>query len=123
MHDAHPQVFVQRQPARSLHITSERYRYSESRNTQSDADDSARAAHARRCEDERRPLIVASLAKLAFGALIMTGDTAPLAMTMGDPAGIGPELALAARRDRSANAPFVVFGAPGVLAAAARRAG
>jgi 4-hydroxythreonine-4-phosphate dehydrogenase len=63
------------------------------------------------------------LAKLAFGALIMTGDTAPLAMTMGDPAGIGPELALAAWRDRSANAPFVVFGAPGVLAAAAKRAG
>jgi len=53
----------------------------------------------------------------------MTGDTAPLAMTMGDPAGIGPELALAAWRDRSANAPFVVFGAPGVLAAAAKRAG
>ena len=52
----------------------------------------------------------------------MTGDK-PLAMTMGDPAGIGPELALAAWRDRSANAPFVVFGAPGVLAAAAKRAG
>ncbi|MBV9909808.1 MAG: 4-hydroxythreonine-4-phosphate dehydrogenase PdxA [Hyphomicrobiales bacterium] len=53
----------------------------------------------------------------------MTDDMAPLAMTMGDPAGIGPELALAAWRDRSASAPFVVFAAPGVLAAAARRAG
>ena len=29
----------------------------------------------------------------------MTGDRPPLAMTMGDPAGIGPELALAAWRD------------------------
>ena len=53
----------------------------------------------------------------------MTGDRPPLAMTMGDPAGIGPELALAAWRDRSASAPFVVFAAPGVLAAAAKRAG
>ena len=53
----------------------------------------------------------------------MTGDMAPLAMTMGDPAGIGPELALAAWRDRTPGAPFVVFAAPGVLAAAAKRAG
>jgi 4-hydroxythreonine-4-phosphate dehydrogenase len=52
----------------------------------------------------------------------MTGDMAPLAMTMGDPAGIGPELALAAWRDRT-GAPFVVFAAPGVLAAAAKRTG
>jgi 4-hydroxythreonine-4-phosphate dehydrogenase len=52
----------------------------------------------------------------------MTGD-APLAMTMGDPAGIGPELALAAWRDRTPSAPFVVFAAPGLLAAAAKRAG
>jgi 4-hydroxythreonine-4-phosphate dehydrogenase len=44
-------------------------------------------------------------------------------MTMGDPAGIGPELALAAWRDRAPGAPFVVFAAPGVLAAAAKRAG
>jgi len=51
----------------------------------------------------------------------MTGDGPPLAMTMGDPAGIGPELALAAWRDQSA--PFVIFAAPGVLAAAAKRAG
>ena len=53
----------------------------------------------------------------------MTGDTTPLAMTMGDPAGIGPELALAAWRDQTPGAPFVVFSSPGVLAAAARRAG
>ena len=53
----------------------------------------------------------------------MTGDKAPLAMTMGDPAGIGPELALAAWRDRTGGAPFFVFAAPAVLAAAARRAG
>ncbi len=53
----------------------------------------------------------------------MTGDKPPLAMTMGDPAGIGPELALAAWRDRTPGAPFVVFAAPGILAAAAKRAG
>jgi 4-hydroxythreonine-4-phosphate dehydrogenase len=52
----------------------------------------------------------------------MIVDTPPLAMTMGDPAGIGPELALAAWRNR-AGTPFVVFGAPGALAAAAKRAG
>ena len=53
----------------------------------------------------------------------MTGDQPPLAMTMGDPAGIGPELALAAWRDRTPGAPFVVFAAPGILAAAAGRMG
>jgi 4-hydroxythreonine-4-phosphate dehydrogenase len=53
----------------------------------------------------------------------MTGDQPPLAMTMGDPSGIGPELTLAAWRARASNAPFFVFAAPGVLAAAARRAG
>jgi 4-hydroxythreonine-4-phosphate dehydrogenase len=51
----------------------------------------------------------------------MTGDIPPLALTMGDPSGIGPELALAAWRDRTASAPFVVFAAPGILAAAAKR--
>jgi 4-hydroxythreonine-4-phosphate dehydrogenase len=51
----------------------------------------------------------------------MTGDKPPLAMTMGDPAGIGPELALSAWRERTP--PFVVFAAPGVLAGAAKRAG
>jgi 4-hydroxythreonine-4-phosphate dehydrogenase len=53
----------------------------------------------------------------------MTGDMAPLAMTMGDPAGIGPELALAAWRNQTHGAPFVVFAVPGILAAAAKRAG
>ena len=53
----------------------------------------------------------------------MTGDMAPLAMTMGDPAGIGPELAVAAWRDGTPGVPFVVFAAPAVLAAAAKRAG
>jgi 4-hydroxythreonine-4-phosphate dehydrogenase len=53
----------------------------------------------------------------------MTGDAPPLAMTMGDPAGIGPELALAVWRDRTLVAPFVVFATPCVLAAAAKRAG
>ena len=53
----------------------------------------------------------------------MTSDKPPLAMTMGDPSGIGPELALAAWRDRASNAPFFVFAAPGILAAAAGRAG
>jgi 4-hydroxythreonine-4-phosphate dehydrogenase len=53
----------------------------------------------------------------------MTGDPPPLALTMGDPSGIGPELALAAWRARTAGAPFVIFAAPGILAAAAKRAG
>jgi 4-hydroxythreonine-4-phosphate dehydrogenase len=53
----------------------------------------------------------------------MTADATPLAMTMGDPAGIGPELALAAWRDRTPTAPFVIFAAPGLMAAAAKRAG
>jgi len=53
----------------------------------------------------------------------MTGDPTPLAMTMGDSAGIGPELALAAWRERRPSAPFIVFAAPQILAAAARRAG
>jgi 4-hydroxythreonine-4-phosphate dehydrogenase len=53
----------------------------------------------------------------------MTGDKPPLAMTMGDPAGIGPELALAAWRDCTRAAPFFVLAPPAVLAAAARRVG
>ncbi len=53
----------------------------------------------------------------------MTGDQPPLAMTMGDPAGIGPELALAAWRERRTSAAFFVLAAPALLAAAARRAG
>jgi len=53
----------------------------------------------------------------------MTGDKPPLAMTMGDPAGVGPELALAAWRESTPSAPFFVLAAPAVLAAAARRVG
>jgi 4-hydroxythreonine-4-phosphate dehydrogenase len=53
----------------------------------------------------------------------MTGDKPPLAMTMGEPAGIGPELALAAWRDRTRTAPFFVLAPPAVIAAAGERAG
>jgi 4-hydroxythreonine-4-phosphate dehydrogenase len=53
----------------------------------------------------------------------MSGDEPPLAMTMGDPAGIGPELALAAWRERTTSAAFFVLAAPALLAATARRAG
>ena len=49
---------------------------------------------------------------------------APLAMTMGDPAGIGPELALRAWLARGArSSPFFVFADPAALAALARRLG
>jgi len=51
----------------------------------------------------------------------MTGERPPLAMTMGDPAGIGPELALATWRDRNPSAPFFVLAAPALMNAAARR--
>jgi 4-hydroxythreonine-4-phosphate dehydrogenase len=51
----------------------------------------------------------------------MTGEQPPLAMTMGEPAGIGPELALAAWRERSPRAPFFVLAAPAILASTARR--
>ncbi len=52
----------------------------------------------------------------------MSHDRPPLAMTMGDPAGIGPELALSAwsRRGRG-DAPFYLIAAPAHLAALARR--
>jgi 4-hydroxythreonine-4-phosphate dehydrogenase len=54
----------------------------------------------------------------------MTGDRPPLAMTMGDPAGVGPELALAAWRKRKpGDAPFFIFAAPAYLAAVAGRTG
>jgi 4-hydroxythreonine-4-phosphate dehydrogenase len=53
----------------------------------------------------------------------MTDGRLPLALTMGDPSGIGPELALAAWRDGTPNAPFLVFATPGILAAAAKRMG
>jgi 4-hydroxythreonine-4-phosphate dehydrogenase len=54
----------------------------------------------------------------------MSLDKPPLAMTMGDPAGIGPELALAAwgarRRD---DPPFYVLASPAHLSAVAERVG
>ena len=54
----------------------------------------------------------------------MLSDKPPLAMTMGDPAGVGPELALAAWRDRSrGDAPFFILAAPALLAAVAARIG
>ena len=54
----------------------------------------------------------------------MTRDAPPLAMTMGDPAGVGPELALAAWRDRSpGDPPFFILAAPAFLAAVAARIG
>ena len=54
----------------------------------------------------------------------MTAEKPPLAMTMGDPAGIGPEIALAAWRARKAgDPPFFVLASPALLSAAAKRAG
>ncbi len=54
----------------------------------------------------------------------MMGERPPLAMTMGDPAGIGPELALAAWRQRAAaDAPFFVLSSPARLAETAQRLG
>ncbi len=49
----------------------------------------------------------------------------PLAVTMGDPAGIGPDIILAswAQRTTRAVSPFVVFGAPEVLTQRARQLG
>lgn len=45
-------------------------------------------------------------------------------MTMGDPAGIGPELALSAWRGRApGDPPFFILAPPAILAAAAKRAG
>ena len=53
----------------------------------------------------------------------MTGDKPPLAMTMGDPAGIGPEIALEAWRARVAGAPpFFVLASPELLFATAKLA-
>ncbi len=54
----------------------------------------------------------------------MTAEKPPLAMTMGDPAGIGPEIALAAWRAREAgDPPFFILASPALLSAAAKRAG
>ncbi len=48
----------------------------------------------------------------------MTRSQKPLALTLGDPAGIGPDITLLAWRDRHTTAipPFVLLGDPGVLA-------
>jgi 4-hydroxythreonine-4-phosphate dehydrogenase len=54
----------------------------------------------------------------------MTAETPPLAMTMGDPAGIGLELALAAWRASEAGSPrFFIFAPPKLLSETARRLG
>ena len=54
----------------------------------------------------------------------MTDGKPPLALTMGEPAGIGPELALAAWRLRSpVDAPFYVLAAPSHLSGIASRIG
>ena len=54
----------------------------------------------------------------------MTSDKPPLAMTIGDPAGIGPELALSAWRARArGDAPFFVLAPPGLLRSLSKRLG
>ncbi|OAP40581.1 4-hydroxythreonine-4-phosphate dehydrogenase [Sinorhizobium glycinis] len=49
----------------------------------------------------------------------------PIALTMGDPAGIGPDITLAvwARREAQATAPFLFIGDPSVLSARAKELG
>ncbi|QEN90364.1 4-hydroxythreonine-4-phosphate dehydrogenase PdxA [Labrys sp. KNU-23] len=47
----------------------------------------------------------------------------PIALTMGEPAGIGPELIVMAASTRHEAAPFFVYGDPGLLSARARRIG
>ncbi|MEY9781824.1 4-hydroxythreonine-4-phosphate dehydrogenase PdxA [Sinorhizobium fredii] len=49
----------------------------------------------------------------------------PIALTMGDPAGIGPDITLAvwARREAQATAPFLFIGDPAVLSARAKALG
>ena len=47
----------------------------------------------------------------------------PLAVSLGDPAGVGPELIVEAWAQRASQAPFFVTGGAGVLAAAAARRG
>ncbi|MET0257379.1 MAG: 4-hydroxythreonine-4-phosphate dehydrogenase PdxA [Methylobacterium sp.] len=55
---------------------------------------------------------------------MMTDDT-PLALTLGDPSGIGPEIALAAWRARTERGvpPFLLVGDPGFIEATANRLG
>jgi len=56
--------------------------------------------------------------------MIDRAEREPLAMTMGDPAGIGPELALRAWQARdSKSSPFFVLADPAALATLARRLG
>jgi 4-hydroxythreonine-4-phosphate dehydrogenase len=50
-------------------------------------------------------------------------DLPPIALTLGEPSGIGPELILMAGARRAASPPFFVYGDPGLLAARARRTG
>lgn len=52
-------------------------------------------------------------------------DVRPLALTLGDPAGIGPEIALAAWRARAERdvPPFLMIGDPGFIEATAHRLG
>ena len=47
----------------------------------------------------------------------------PLAVTMGEPAGIGPELILMARRDGAADRPFCVYADPALMRARAKLCG
>ncbi len=52
----------------------------------------------------------------------MSRDRLPLAITMGDPAGVGLELTLSAWRQRKAeDAAFFILAAPGAMSAMARR--
>lgn len=54
-----------------------------------------------------------------------TGDEAALALTAGDPSGIGPEIAMAAWRSRTATgiAPFYLLSDPALISARARHLG
>jgi len=50
-------------------------------------------------------------------------DLLPIAITMGEPSGIGPELVLLAARARSEQAPFFIYADPAFMASRADRAG
>ncbi len=67
---------------------------------------------------------VSSHGREALEPASRTAEKAPLALTMGDPAGIGPELAIAAWLERRpGDAPFFVLAPPVFLAEVARRIG
>ena len=53
----------------------------------------------------------------------MTKDAAPIAITMGDPSGIGPEIAIIALTENSVANRSVVFGCPNVMERAAHMVG